>query len=325
MTDEMVRDQIIVHVKSRKIQEHFWVMGDPTLQDVISTAEALGQPERWMKSVQVFDKEKCGESEVVGAMKGSNLGTSNSVAGGKGRNDKSERLLCFRCGSLNHLASSFQCPAIGKECKKYGRVRHFARVCKDVKKNNSISKGKMAYVNSGRSEEDWRKYDVKDKEPGVMVLSLKSGKVEMGGMAKQPICEVQIVGRKLELMADSGSPWTIVVQDYFERVFDGVWNITDLKDPDIIAESFEGPTIDVMGFVETEIVFKERGSWSIEDMDGDMHHEQAVVGDGAGDEEACMGLEGNVVVITKNNDSVASRVKSNARARCRHVKFRDFV
>ncbi|KAJ1091127.1 hypothetical protein NDU88_004254 [Pleurodeles waltl] len=46
MTDEMIRDQIIAHVISRKIQEHLWVMGEPKLQDVISTAKALEQAER---------------------------------------------------------------------------------------------------------------------------------------------------------------------------------------------------------------------------------------------------------------------------------------
>ncbi|KAJ1206202.1 hypothetical protein NDU88_001611 [Pleurodeles waltl] len=209
MTDEMIRDQIIVHVKSRKIQEHLWVMGDPKLQDVISTAKALEQSEKWMKSVQDSDKVKSVESEVVGAMRGSsnsNLSISNSAAGRKERYDKLEKLSCFRCGSLNHLASSSQCPAIVKECKKCGRVGQFAWVCKDFKKNKSISKEKMACVNSGRCEEDWRRCDVKGKEQGCMVLSLKSGDEVMGSRTKQPKCEVQIVGRKLELMADSGLP-----------------------------------------------------------------------------------------------------------------------
>ncbi|KAJ1098103.1 hypothetical protein NDU88_003219 [Pleurodeles waltl] len=116
----------------------------------------------------------------------------------------------------------------------------------------------MAWVNIRRCEEDGRKCDVRGDEQGGMVLSLKSGDGEKGSRAKQPMCEVLIGGRKLELMADSGSPWTIVVQDYFERIFEGIWSTTDLNEPDILAESFDGTTIDLVGFVETEIVFKER-------------------------------------------------------------------
>ncbi|KAJ1122730.1 hypothetical protein NDU88_001215 [Pleurodeles waltl] len=107
----------------------------------------------------------------------------------------------------------------------------------------------MACVNIRKCEVDGG-----DIQSGT-VLSLKSGE---GDGSKRPMCEVLVEGKKLVLMADSGSPWTIIVQDYFERMFEGIWDMTDLNESDIVAESFEGTTIDVMGFVETEIVFKER-------------------------------------------------------------------
>ncbi|KAJ1215009.1 hypothetical protein NDU88_002619 [Pleurodeles waltl] len=115
--------------------------------------------------------------------------------------------------------------------------------------------GKMACVSSGKDGDDWLKGD--NEQKGI-VLSLKHGDEIGCERIKRPRCEVQIAGRRLELMADSGSPWTIVTQDYFKQVFEGIWDLTDLKEPDIIAESFEGRTIDVTGFVETAITFKER-------------------------------------------------------------------
>ncbi|KAJ1209175.1 hypothetical protein NDU88_004553 [Pleurodeles waltl] len=145
MTDEMIRDQIIVHVKSRKIQEHLWVMGDPKLQDVISTAKALEQSEKWMRSVQNVDKVKNIESERVGAMVGGNSsgnpGVKNTAVGRKWvKQDRMEKLSYFRCGSLNHLASSPQCPAVGKECMKCGRFGQFARYVKISRKVTMLPK-----------------------------------------------------------------------------------------------------------------------------------------------------------------------------------------
>ncbi|KAJ1188956.1 hypothetical protein NDU88_005712 [Pleurodeles waltl] len=119
-------------------------------------------------------------------------------------------------------------------------------------------RGKMACVNVGKCEVDGWGGEVRNDVHSGTVLSLKSGDGKNGNMSKRPMCEVLVAGRKLVLMADSGSPWTIVVQDYLERMFEGIWDTTVLNEPDIVAESFEGTTIDVMGFVETEIVFKER-------------------------------------------------------------------
>ncbi|KAJ1134846.1 hypothetical protein NDU88_001292 [Pleurodeles waltl] len=64
----MIRDQIIVHVRSKRIQEQVWVMGDPKLQDVINTAKALEQSEKWIKTVQDTEKSKNREFEVVAAV-----------------------------------------------------------------------------------------------------------------------------------------------------------------------------------------------------------------------------------------------------------------
>ncbi|KAJ1128611.1 hypothetical protein NDU88_006987 [Pleurodeles waltl] len=80
-----------------------------------------------------------------------------------------------------------------------------------------------------------------------MVLSLKQGNVAGYERLSQPRCEVRVAGKKLELMADSGSRWTIVTLDYFEQVFEGIWEKSDLKESDIVAESFEGGTIEVIG------------------------------------------------------------------------------
>ncbi|KAJ1158033.1 hypothetical protein NDU88_010729 [Pleurodeles waltl] len=102
----------------------------------------------------------------------------------------------------------------------------------------------MACVNIRKCEVDGG-----DIQSGT-VLSLKS--VEGDG-SKRPMCEVLVEGKKLVLMADSGSPWTIIVQDYFERMFEGIWDMTDLNESDIVAESFEGYMTDEFGSIKEEV------------------------------------------------------------------------
>ncbi|KAJ1138093.1 hypothetical protein NDU88_004484 [Pleurodeles waltl] len=102
----------------------------------------------------------------------------------------------------------------------------------------------MACVNIRKCEVDGG-----DIQSGT-VLSLKSGE---GDGSKRPMCEVLVEGKKLVLMADSGSPWTIIVQDYFERMFEGIWDMTDLNESDIVAESFEGYMTDEFGSIKEEV------------------------------------------------------------------------
>ncbi|KAJ1209373.1 hypothetical protein NDU88_004751 [Pleurodeles waltl] len=61
---------------------------------------------------------------------------------------------------------------------------------------------------------------------------------------------VDIFSLELEVMADSGSPWTIITTDYFKQKFKDVWKMSDLAFPDIAAESFDGTAIHIKGAVE---------------------------------------------------------------------------
>ena len=41
-----------------------------------------------------------------------------------------KKILCYRCGSPNHLANSKACPAINKTCNMCKKKGHFSSVCK---------------------------------------------------------------------------------------------------------------------------------------------------------------------------------------------------
>ncbi|KAJ1209047.1 hypothetical protein NDU88_004426 [Pleurodeles waltl] len=211
ITDEIIRDQIIVHVRSRRIEEQLWVMGDPKLQDVINTAKALEQSEKWMKSLQGTEKNKLSDMDIVGAIGAG--GSTNDTFTKKttwsrkdDKNVKMNRLMCYRCGSSNHLANFPQCRAVGKECRKCKRVGHFIKLCREVKKADDDSKNRIACV-------------CEERERGVVLSIMNDSGNNEGHVVKQPKCKVLVEGRDLELMADSGSPWAIITRGFAGMVF----------------------------------------------------------------------------------------------------------
>ena len=51
--DEMIRDQLMVNTNNKKIKEHLWVIGNPTLSEVIRSAKAIKQLMQWVKEVNI--------------------------------------------------------------------------------------------------------------------------------------------------------------------------------------------------------------------------------------------------------------------------------
>lgn len=54
MTDEMIRDQIIVHVKSKKTQEQLWIFGDPSLEIAITVRKKGIPKNHWDLGVKRY-------------------------------------------------------------------------------------------------------------------------------------------------------------------------------------------------------------------------------------------------------------------------------
>ncbi|KAJ1131236.1 hypothetical protein NDU88_009575 [Pleurodeles waltl] len=56
MTEELIRDQLIVQCRDRKIQERLWAAKDSTLQEVIEIAKVIKESQRCIKELEKKDK-----------------------------------------------------------------------------------------------------------------------------------------------------------------------------------------------------------------------------------------------------------------------------
>lgn len=177
----------------------------------------------------------------------------------------SKQIYCYRCGNLDHIASFPRCPAIGKECSRCGQPGHFSKMCKivlkgisDTNKSNSLSsnvpKGKISCVSCNVQGCDHVPADV---ESGI-VVSIQDFCDDLILPEKicSPKCKVHILGKELELMADSGSPWTIIRRDYCSESLGELVDFNSLHESDIVAHNFDGSNIDFLGFKEVFIEFK---------------------------------------------------------------------
>ncbi|XP_069061966.1 myb-related transcription factor, partner of profilin-like [Pleurodeles waltl] len=110
MTEELIRDQLIVQCRSKKMQERLWAAKDPKLKDAIEIAKVVEESEFCMKQME---RRKVKASEEVSSVQGDVAVTSKSswerLSGSK--NGK-----CNKCGSRYHTSESKNCLALGKEC-----------------------------------------------------------------------------------------------------------------------------------------------------------------------------------------------------------------
>ncbi|KAJ1217197.1 hypothetical protein NDU88_004792 [Pleurodeles waltl] len=137
MTEELIRDQMIVQCKEKKIQERLWVAKDPTLMEAIEMAKVIEEPQRCMRELN--KRDKMSDASIVSAdVQSSNEGEVSVVR----RKEKREHRLpasknkgdCARCGSIYHDSDSKKCFASNKICRRCEPQSHFAgKLAKEIK------------------------------------------------------------------------------------------------------------------------------------------------------------------------------------------------
>ena len=111
----------------------------------------------------------------------------NSNGRTAGNNDKK----CFKCSGPYPHDKNKTCPAIGKKCRKCGKLDHFESACRsngrsDGKKDESKQKVEQIRVESEK-EEDW--------ESVFQICTSKS--------SKSPVCRIKIHGSSVKFRIDT--------------------------------------------------------------------------------------------------------------------------
>ncbi|KAJ1131682.1 hypothetical protein NDU88_010017 [Pleurodeles waltl] len=232
MTDTYIRDQVVFYCHSKKVQERLLSCRNPSLKDVIAIAKAV---ERSM----ISSKELANTSQASNVFYVQDSRKHVPKASDRAASDRRggrRQLVCFRCGSKDHLADSRACPAVHKSCSKCRKLGHFAAVCKAKKYNTGM---KVSSVSESDTDAD-----------ADIVLSIDGE----DGRVKGPIGTVMIGVIKLPFTADSGSPLTLIS----DRTFDSKWQDVRLHETDVSPKAFGEHDIVMKGYFWDSLTFRGR-------------------------------------------------------------------
>ncbi|KAJ1138478.1 hypothetical protein NDU88_004861 [Pleurodeles waltl] len=142
-----------------------------------------------------------------------------------------EGLACW-CGSYAHSSKAQWGFAMNKVCEKCGRKGHYAHLCKEVYKT------RVAFTDDGE-EKNYNEY---------CVLIVQHDGDEKGSRAR-PKASFLVAGKKVELMVDSGSLYTIISKVLWEKE----WLQNVLLPKDINPKGYQGSTMNVLGYFDATI------------------------------------------------------------------------
>lgn len=110
----------------------------------------------------------------------------------RSRRDDGKDEKCRNCGGTYPHKDS--CPAKNRKCSSYGKLNHFARVCR-----TNPTKLAKHLTHQDPGEEDEHVYTV--------------------GRDKQPMCKVMIDGKQVEMLVDSGASVDLIDEKSFRELY----------------------------------------------------------------------------------------------------------
>ena len=255
MTNELIRDQLIVQCKDRKIQECLWAAKNPNLKEAIDMAKVIEQSQMCMRELNKQDSANNTATVRLSNSPSRDVDSVNRLPNKAGQKKIPPPSLrkCFRCGDPSHNADNRSCPAVDKNCHKCGRRGHFMSVCR------STAKTRIASVSN-----DWEtpnmyngnSVDQTVNEFRERILWVEVATTNMSDMRyrPRPTATFNVNDKLVDLMVDSGSMYTIIPAPMHQQN----WPKVALFPKDIDPCGYQGQSIQLLGFMKKCIRFEER-------------------------------------------------------------------
>ena len=189
--DDAICDQMIENMYNHKIRERLLADENIDIDKAIVIAVRL---ENAIRDAKTMDPHRLSDDfdKSVNVVKYNkhDLRKENTRST-KPKYDKSHDKKCYRCGSTQHKANYPQCAALQQKCRKCKKIGHFEKMC--------FAKGTDVHV-----------VEQSHNESHNYVLNAKEDNTKAQPNIKCPQCMVQIQGTAVNILVDSGSPYTII-------------------------------------------------------------------------------------------------------------------
>lgn len=149
------------------------------------------------------------------------------------------------------MANDTKCPARNTKVTNCGLIGHFTKACR--RKNPRTVKVVEEFETESQDASD-------EDDTNMFILNIEEEQIDNVNensttKTRKPICSMTIGGVAISIVADSGSPYTIVNKKTWDEKFKPIIG-GKLREPDITIKSFTGDPIEVCGFRELDFVFK---------------------------------------------------------------------
>ena len=234
--EDAICDQMIEKMYNHKIRERLLADENIDLDKAIVIAVRLENAIRDAKSMDPHRLSDDFDKSVNVVKYNKHYMRKENTRGRNPKHDKSQdKKTCYRCGSTQHKANYPQCAALQQKCRKCNKIGHFEKVC--------FSKGTDVHVVQQLHNESQN-----------YVLNVKADNTKAQPNIKCPQCMVQIQGTAVNILVDSGSPYTIIPNELYENLFADI----ELCDSDITPGGYGGTPIQMRGYFQATVQYKAR-------------------------------------------------------------------
>ena len=262
--DEEVKSQVIMGCLSNKLRRMGLEDSDMTLSKILDKGRALEASERQAKEIESYNNEEDKINSVHGKQKG-----YRSTEHQKFKSRKPTK--CGLCGGhYPHDGGASQCPAYNAKCHNYGRLNHFAKMCrskeqsittkpkqKGYKHKYKKAKGKVNQAQAISSSSESSDYEQSDDSCDEnYVYAVKSiatlSKASMSGM---PTIPTRLLETTVHLLIDTGAGINLIDEITYKSLKP---NPPPLKHTTMRIKPYGSPALTTAGKFKADISHKSR-------------------------------------------------------------------